>query len=201
MDKFKSVAFDLTQPPVALPLFRQPEAPRREVGGCEVVTRPPAADRFKTCVPLVDIAAAAGAFSESQDTGLACLLEAEDWLTLPEGKAQPGRFAARVVGRSMEPMIPDGSTCLFGPVRGGSKNGLPLLILLHDQTDPEHGGRYTVKIYRSEKVEAEDGALLNTRVILEPKNPEFEAMVFREEDAEGLRAIGRFLEVLAFAGE
>jgi type I restriction enzyme R subunit len=164
-----------------------------------IVTNPPAAKQFKTCVPLVDIEAAAGAFSESQDSGLACLQEATRWVTLPNRQGEPNMFAARVVGRSMEPAIPSGSICLFGPVPAGSKNGLPLLILLHEQTDPEHGGRYTVKNYRSEKQESEDGQISNTRIILEPKNPEFDPLIFTQDQSEGLRAIGRFLEVLNVA--
>ncbi|CAM2007411.1 DEAD/DEAH box helicase family protein [Acanthopleuribacter pedis] len=168
---------------------------KKKPAALELVTHPPQDQRFTTCVPKVDLRAAAGLFSESQDTGLAELNEATTWVKVNR-KIGKGWFAAEVHGRSMEPTVADGSLCLFAPIQGASKNNKTLLIALRDHTDPEHGGRYTLKIYRSEKQANEEGTLHNTRITLAPKNPEFEEMVFTEEEAEGLRAIGEFRGVL-----
>lgn len=66
-------------------------------------------------------------------------------------------FAAKVVGHSMEPGIPDGSYCLFVAPVAGSRQGKTVLVELRDALDPETGDRYTVKRYESEKASDEDG--------------------------------------------
>jgi hypothetical protein len=60
--------------------------------------------------------ASAGAFSDPQR-----LSDGESrWVEIAtERTLRPGMFVARVKGRSMEPMIPDGAYCLFrAPVEG-----------------------------------------------------------------------------------
>ena len=55
--------------------------------------------------------------------------EAEDWVPAPEGmRLSPDLFVAHVVGRSMEPRIPDGSLNLFRLHPAGSRQGKILLI-------------------------------------------------------------------------
>jgi phage repressor protein C with HTH and peptisase S24 domain len=83
-------------------------------------------------VPLVPLKAAAGAFSDLQhieEDGL-------EWVELgSRRRLRPGMFVAQVVGRSMEPTIPDGSWCLFrGPVEG-TRQGKTVLVQLRDATD------------------------------------------------------------------
>lgn len=56
--------------------------------------------------------------------------------------------------------------------------------------------RFTVKEYASDKVASEDGGWRHERVILKPRNRDFEALVFEEDQAEGLEVKGEFLEVL-----
>lgn len=104
-------------------------------------------------------------------------------------------FVAQVVGRSMEPTIPDGSWCLFrGPVEG-SRQGKTVLVQLLDATDPETGQHYTVKRYKSEK--ATDGdAWRHETITLEPVNPEFDSIVFTDGDEGGLTVHAELLEVL-----
>jgi hypothetical protein len=55
----------------------------------------------------------------------------------------------------MEPAIPNGAYCLFRAPVEGTRQGKTVLVQLRDATDPENGGRYTVKRYESEK--ARDG--------------------------------------------
>jgi len=58
-------------------------------------------------------------------------------------------FVAQVVGKSMEPAIPDGSYCLFTAPIEGTRQGKT--VQLRDAADPETGQRYTIKRYESEK--------------------------------------------------
>ena len=150
-------------------------------------------DRYVTCVPVVPLKAAAGAFSGQQ------LVEDDDeveWVEVSSGhRLRPGMFVAQVVGRSMAPAIPDGSWCLFrGPVEG-SRQGKNVLVQLRDATDPETGQHYTVKRYRSEKANVGD-AWRHERIVLEPINPDFDPIVLTGADEGELRILAECLEVL-----
>ncbi len=155
---------------------------------------PADADRYRTCVPLVPLKAAAGGFGEPQ------FVEQGDWVwvAVDSGRSlRPGMFAAQVVGKSMEPLIPDGSHCLFqGPV-AGSRQGRVVLVALHDEIDPESGERFTVKRYESRKVDAADGAWRHIQITLKPQNHAFEPIVLRSDDEGLVHVVAEFLEVLA----
>ena len=151
-------------------------------------------DRYVTCVPLVPLRAAAGVFGDPHN------VDDEDWQWVElesRHKLRPGMFVAEVVGKSMEPQIPDGSHCLFvGPVRG-SRQGRVVLVELEDDLDPETGERYTVKRYESEKVDAAEGDWRHVRVTLQPANPDFEPIVLTTDDEiGGVRVIAELLEVV-----
>ena len=103
----------------------------------------------------------------------------------------PGMFAARVTGRSMEPLIPDGSLCLFKPHGGGSRNGQKLLIEKIGAFDST--SQFTVKVYRSEKTIHEDGTWEHNRIRMIPLNPEFEEWNLTPEE---FKVIGEFVAVL-----
>src|SRR2546427_13263522 len=73
------------------------------------IVQPSPKDRYVTCVPLVPLRVAAGAFSNPQR------VEDENWKWVAiktKHRLHPGMFVAQVVGKSMEPAIPDGSYCL-----------------------------------------------------------------------------------------
>src|SRR5439155_2803450 len=79
----------------------------------------------------------------------------EDWVPAPEGmRLSPDLFVAHVVGRSMEPRIPDGSLNLFRLHPAGSRQGKILLIERFGVLDET--ARYTIKRYWSHKVESGD---------------------------------------------
>ena len=149
-------------------------------------------ERYKTCVPLLPLKAAAGAFSGSQhinDEGL-------DWVEVSSGhRLRPGMFVAKVVGRSMEPAIPDGSWCLFRAPGEGSRHGKTVLVQLRNAIDPETGERYTVKRYRSDKVKTAD-SWRHTTITLEPVNPDFEPIVLTGLDEGEAHVIAELVDVL-----
>jgi ATP-dependent helicase YprA (DUF1998 family) len=155
--------------------------------------RPRPANCYVTCVPLVPLAAAAGLFGEQRDASP----QEWDWVEVDtHRRLQPGMFVSQVVGKSMEPGIRDGAYCLFaGPV-AGTRQGRTVLVQLHDATDPETGGRYTVKRYESEKVTSADGTWRHLKVTLRPTNPEFQPIELTNEDEDTVLVIAELLEVL-----
>ena len=157
------------------------------------MVQPKPEDRYVTSVPLIPLKAAAGGFSGQQFVEDDAELE---WVEVQSRhRLRPGMFVAQVVGRSMEPSIPDGSWCLFrGPVEG-TRQGKTVLVQLRDTLDPETGQHYTVKRYRSEKVRGES-SWRHEKIILEPLNLEFGPIELRAADATALQVVAEFVEVL-----
>ncbi len=142
--------------------------------------------RFVTHLPLYSLRAAATKFGEDRE------VEAEEWVKVPKKlRLTPEMFVARVVGRSMEPRIPDGSLCVFRWGVAGSRQGR--LVLVERFGTTETSARYTIKKYTSKKVQSGDEEWEHSAVRLEPLNPEFEGFELKEGEA---RVIAEFIEVL-----
>src|SRR5512145_2693850 len=105
-------------------------------------------------------------------------------------------FVAQVVGKSMEPAIPDGADCLFRAPVEGSRQGKTVLVQLRDVTDPETGQRYTVKRYESEKARRRDSGR-HERIALKPVNPHFAPIVLTGADEGQVNVVAELIEVLA----
>lgn len=167
-------------------------APQKAADVVRSVTSLPRRRRFVHELPLVPLKVAAGAFGEPQaiETG-----EFERVRVNTDRPARPGLFVAQVLGRSMEPDIPDGAYCLFQAPVTGSRQGRIVLVELRDQVDPETGERYTVKRYESEVVGSGD-SWRHGSITLHPANPEFEAIVLGPADEERLRVVAELVEVL-----
>jgi SOS-response transcriptional repressor LexA len=146
---------------------------------------------FETHVPLYSLRAAAGRLGEEME------VEPEEWIPAPEGMhLAPDLFAAHVVGKSMEPRIPDGSLNLFRFHPAGSRQGKILLIQRLGVLDET--ARFTVKRYTSRKRatgggEFDDEQWEHERIRLEPLNPDFEPWDVEPRDfavvAEWLRVL------------
>ena len=160
------------------------------------VVQPRPEDRYVSCVPLVPLKAAAGAFGEPHELEEVAQNHAWEWSAVnTRHSLSPGMFVARVVGNSMEPSIPHGAWCLFrAPVRG-SRQGKIVLVELRDTTDPATGERYTVKRYESEKVRDGD-SWRHTKITLKPTNREYEPIVLTAADEAELRVVAELVEVL-----
>ena len=156
------------------------------------IVEPQPSERYVTCVPLVPLKAAAGAFSDPQQID-------EDefaWVAVETGRRlRRGMFVGQVVGKSMEPSIPDGAHCLFAAPVGGSRQGKTVLVQMRDAADPESGERYTVKRYESEKA-GDEGSWRHTKIALKPLNPDFEPIVLTSTDEGALRVVAEVVEVL-----
>jgi hypothetical protein len=147
---------------------------------------------FANAVPIFDMQVAAGEFSEPQ------WLDEASWVALPEPfVAKEGFFVTRVVGRSMNKRIPDGSWCLFKAHPDGSRLGKVVLVQHRDVQDPDGGGQYTVKLYESKKVTT-DHSWGHEEIILRPDShdPGYDAMVLDPEAATELQVIGELVAVL-----
>jgi len=148
-------------------------------------------DKYRTCVPLLTLKAAAGAFGDIQ------VVEPDGWVE-PNAKRRlrPGMFVAQVVGRSMEPRIPDGGWCLFQSPVEGTRQGRVVLVQHRDIDDPETGGSYTVKRYESDKESDGAGGWRHTEIRLVPENAEFAPIILREVRDDEFHVIAEVVEVL-----
>ncbi len=141
---------------------------------------------FVTHLPVYSLRAAATKFGEQMESEE----EPVSWLRAPENlRLHEGMFVATVVGRSMEPRIPDGSACIFRAPVTGSRNGRLLLI---EKFGDAEASRFTVKRY------ARQGALVESAdregaIRLEPLNKEFPAF---DLTADEFRVIAEFVQVL-----
>jgi len=136
---------------------------------------------------------AAGELNDPQN------LEAGDWDWVEidtHRRLRPGMFVAQVVGKSMEPSIPDGSYCLFSAPVTGTRQGRTVVVELLDALDPETGERYTVKRYQSEKVTSEDGTWRHVKIILKPNNPDFQPIELTCEDEGSVHVVAELLEII-----
>jgi len=147
---------------------------------------------FVTHLPLYALRAAATKFGDEFDPEQ--VAEPLSWMRPPAGlRPQEGMFIAQVAGRSMEPLIPDGSYCIFRAPVVGSRQGKRLLIEQTGGLGADPASRYTVKRYTSRKTESEDGSWEHAAIRLEPLNPEFEAFDLAPGD---FRVIAEFVRVL-----
>lgn len=141
----------------------------------------------RTHVPLWSLRVAAGRFLDNAE------VEPEGYEELPATvRNASGLFAARIVGTSMEPLIPDGSVCLFRPFGAGTRNGKLVLV---EELGRGLNDRYTVKRYVSKKRQRADGSWDHDSIRLEPLNPEHTAWELDPEQ-ERYRVVAEFIDVL-----
>lgn len=147
---------------------------------------------YVNSVPLVDISAAAGNFSDLQT------FSDYEWIELPFNiAAKKGYFVCKVVGESMNKKIPNGSYCLFKQDEGGSRNGKIVLVELYDKQDWESGSRFTVKEYHSKKV-LDESKWEHQSITLKPlsENSGYNDILLVGEELNNLKVVGIFECVL-----
>ena len=141
-------------------------------------------------LPIYDLHAAATSFKEQPPPGPI------GWKPVDGRELTEGMFIAQVVGKSMEPTIPDGSWCLFRFERGGSRNGLVVLVESRQVTDPETQQSFTIKRYKSEKEQLPGGEWRHKRITLSPANKDFKDIVLEDVGGDDFRVVAEFMEVL-----
>lgn len=153
----------------------------------------PDGEKYQTAVPVYDLAVAAGGFSSEQAP------VPLGWARVHSSRHLDKRtFVARVVGRSMEDGVPDGSMGLFRMFPAGSApsgaalDGRRVVVQFREETDPETGGRYTLKRWKVTKFTGDGGV---QEVELRPDNPDFKPKTFTPKDGD-IRIVAEFLEVV-----
>ncbi|RTY82045.1 DUF2075 domain-containing protein [Flavobacterium sp. LS1P28] len=148
---------------------------------------------FVNSVPLVNISAAAGSFSDLQ------VHSDFEWVELPfNTSVKEGYFVCKVVGESMNKIIPNGSYCLFQKDSGGSREGKIVLVESTDIQDADFGSGYTVKEYHSKKKISNEN-WSHESITLKPLSfeSEYENIVLDSENLVDFRVKGIFISVLS----
>jgi superfamily II DNA or RNA helicase/HKD family nuclease/SOS-response transcriptional repressor LexA len=146
---------------------------------------------LKNPIPLYDFYAAAGTFSELQSEMDYTLIEG------PENSSSNNYFACRIIGESMNRVIPNESICLFKEYTGGSRNGKIVLVENRDIQDPDFNSAFTIKTYSSEKSVSEE-TWGHTSVVLRPNSfdSSYQNIIITEENASVMRVVGEFVRIL-----
>lgn len=146
--------------------------------------------KYVEFLPVYSLHAAATSFGKEEP------VEVLGWKKIENKRLNKEIFIAQVVGKSMEPTIPNGSYCIFRFERGGSRNGLVVLVESQLVADPETNHKFTVKRYRSEKENLDGGQWRHKKIILSPDNKEFKDIVLENVSGDDFRVVAEFVEVL-----
>jgi DUF2075 family protein len=183
---FQPLPVPVLKPPAPLPLELLPEEER---------------EFFVNCIPVFpSLKIAAGQWGLDCGCFETSLERAEDWIPLPKG-VRPGQraFVARVDGGSMEPLVPSGSWCVFGPAPEGSRSGMNLLVWHDSIHDPDGHGHYTLKRWESKKVVEPDESGLpwrHEKITLHPANKAYAAIVLGPDAESSVRVVAALLRTL-----
>jgi superfamily II DNA or RNA helicase/HKD family nuclease/SOS-response transcriptional repressor LexA len=143
-------------------------------------------------IPLYNFYAAAGSFSDLQSDNDFTLIDAPGSI-----KETKDYFACKIVGESMNRVIPNGSTCLFKLYSGGSRNGKIVLVENRDSQDEDFNSAFTVKTYLSEKIVTEEGWSHSSIQLLPNSYDEsYAPITITEEHAESMKIIGEFISII-----
>lgn len=147
--------------------------------------------KYKEYLPVYSLAAAAGAFGEGMD------VKEKGWIKVDIKKTLNRKmFVAKVVGKSMEPLIPDGSYCVFSANVVGSRMNKIVLVQHNSIADLDTGGRYTIKKYTSKKKYAPDGTWEHEEITLLPINPAYAPIEIPNINEGEFMVIAEFITVL-----
>jgi superfamily II DNA or RNA helicase/HKD family nuclease len=148
-------------------------------------------EKLRNPIPLYNFYAAAGSFSEIQSEKNYRLIEG------PENSSNSNYFACKIIGESMNRVIPNGSICLFKTYNGGSRDGKILLIENRDLQDPDFNSAFTIKTYSSEKILMEHN-WEHTSIVLRPNSfdSSYQNIIITEQNASEMRVVGEFIRIL-----
>ncbi len=97
----------------------------------------------------------------------------------------------------MNRRVPDGSYCLFKANPTGVIQNKIVLVQHSEISDPELGGRFTLKVYGSEMVAARDGDRAK-RIILSPDStdPSFKPIIIDGTDTGDYQILAELVAVI-----
>jgi DUF2075 family protein/phage repressor protein C with HTH and peptisase S24 domain len=150
---------------------------------------------YVNAVPILDLKFAAGGFSGTQFESP----DHEEWAIIPKAfRPRKGLFVAQVIGESMNRRHPNGAWCLFEVNPKGPRNNRVVVAEHRSIHDPDTGGSYTVKVYRSTKEHQKDGTWRHLEVRLRPDSddPKYNELVFGPDAAGSVRIIAELIAEL-----
>lgn len=153
----------------------------------KLVPRPRRKTDPPTCVELVPIEVAAGGFMSASP-------RADSAWVVPHTRRKLTKdyFVCRVVGRSMESLIPNGSHVLFSRPPRGDLRGKIILVQLKGVLDDDTGASYTVKRFQCD-LDA-DGRQTNVRLV--PLNHAFSEIKIDPSRGHDYEPVAELIEVL-----
>lgn len=143
---------------------------------------------FENAIPVYRLDVAAGQFGENQK------VDELDWIKPPQSmRITKDHFVCRIVGESMNKVIPSDSYAVFRKYSGGSRNGQIVLVEHSDLQDSELGSCYTVKEYESKKHISQDG-WKHESITLKPLSNDdgYDSIVLSDDQTSHFRVIGIF---------
>lgn len=143
-------------------------------------------EAFESLLPVYTLKAAAGYFGNGE------AVEPEAWVPV-EGQLDKNMFIARAVGRSMEPRIHDDDLLIFRAHPAGTRQNKIVLVQYRGPADPDTGGSYTVKRYKSEKKSSGDDEWRHTRIVLEPLNRDYRTIILDPESEGDIQVIAEWI--------
>jgi superfamily II DNA or RNA helicase/HKD family nuclease len=149
---------------------------------------------YEKCLPFYNVQVAAGNFSEEQ------VAAPDQWITVPKDlNVKTNQFVCKVVGESMNKVIPNDSYCVFEKDEGGSRDGKIVLVASQGIQDADFGAGYTIKYYHSKKVTTPD-LWGHTEITLAPSSTlgKFRNLKIEAEELTSFRVIGIFKCILEF---
>jgi SOS-response transcriptional repressor LexA len=148
---------------------------------------------YVNCVPQYDLSVAAGDFKDFFGSPI------ERWIELPPPyRNSENYFICKVVGESMNKVIPNNSYCLFEKYSGGTREGKIVLAQHSSIQDAEFGSGLTVKFYHSEK-EVTDELWRHKTILLKPSSDDknFKNLELEEDALKEFKVLGIFVKVLS----
>ncbi|MFH1459444.1 MAG: DNA/RNA helicase domain-containing protein [Candidatus Omnitrophota bacterium] len=146
--------------------------------------------KYKEYLPVYALEAACGLFGRGTDAS------PEGWIKADGLRLDKNMFVSKVVGKSMEPRIPEGSYCVFRANVVGSRANKIILVQHNSISDVDTGGQYTVKKYSSKKKYASDGTWEHEEITLLPLNPEYVPIIIPNNNEGEFMVIAEFIKVL-----
>jgi len=152
-------------------------------------------DKFVSFLPFYSLEIAAGGFADSEIDE-----SSKQWIDIKQinlfRSLTKDMFISQIHGHSMEPLIPDGSYCLFKYGVAGSRNGRVVLVKKEGYEDPDTKASFTIKRYYSQKTTESEFEWGHEEIALRPENPEYPVLSIKQDDADNFHIIAEFLQVI-----
>ncbi|HNS79736.1 MAG TPA: S24 family peptidase, partial [Syntrophorhabdus sp.] len=148
-------------------------------------------EKFVTHLPVYSLKAVATNFGKEE------FIEQLGWVKADvRQRLTKDMFVAKIVGKSMEPTVKDGSWGIFRIAPAGTREGNIVLVNCNSVRDPESDGTYTLKRYHSEKENLEDGTWRHKKIVLSPDNKDFDDIVLENIPEGDFQVTAELLRLL-----